>query len=696
MHQGLQFRDRGVSLDVEKEILDAQLSVEIIRHSPDAILVATIDGNILLANHSACHLLQRSEEELIQSGITQITQPAESEMGSLLEATLREGRVQRELWIRSKPENFLRIDVTAVALEIEAEQRIVLFLRDVSGKHQWEYEQRLLETAITDSPVLVCVVDEDWRILWANQAMERVSGYSLSQLVQKRSPMRRYLDSEDPKCRDQIDAQLESEGKWTGEVFTRRRNGQLYPLYGTISRVESQVPGRYHYVTILADISVVRENERKLRHISHYDPITELPNRTLFEQQVELLIGRSNPRDASQFLMMIDIDQFRVINETFGYETADRLIREIADRLRPEAGDGVILARHMSDKFALFCSASEGAEEVGLICQRVQEAIREPIDLSGHIIALTAGIGISCYPEDGETVDRLLQCAQIALRRIKEEGGDGYAFYRQGLEEKSRRFVEMVGPLHQALENGEFEAYFQPVVDSRSGAVVSMEVLARWHREDGTIVLPSEFIPVAERTSLIVPISEEITRQACVHLRRLDQEGFRGLSISINLSARQFRDVEMAPHLISLIAKEGIEHKRVLLEITESLIMDHPEEKAKVLQELQEQGMCVIIDDFGTGYCSFAYLKHFYVNGIKLDRIFVQDIGKHPKGASLVAMMLGLGHGLDIPVVAEGVETEVQAEFLRRHGCQRIQGYWIAKPMPSSEFIDYLKAQRVA
>lgn len=684
-----------MSLDAEKEILDAQLSALIIRHSPDAILLTTTDGNILLANHSACRLLGCSEQELVQAGIGLIAEPDDPELSALLYATSRDGKAHGELWIRHKVGNFLRADVTTASFDTEGEQRVVLFIRDVSGRHQWEYEQRLLETAVTDSPVLVCVLNEDWKLLWANQAMERVSGYSLPELVQKRSPMRTYLDSEDPNSRDLIDTELETVGKWTGEVFTRRRSGEVYPLYGTISRVESPVPGRYHYVTILADVSVVRENERKLRHISHYDPITELPNRTLFEQQLEALIGRSNPRDASRFLMMIDLDQFRTINETFGYEAADRVIREIADRLRLTVEEGVILSRHISDKFALFYTAPEGAEEVGLVCQRIQQAIREPIELSGHVIALTAGIGISCYPDDGETVDRLLQCAQIALRRIKEDGGHGYAFYRRGLEEKSRRFVELVGPMHQGLEDNEFVAYFQPIVDSRSGAVVSMEVLARWHRKDGTVVPPAEFIPVAERSPLIVPISETIIRQACTHLRRLDSEGFAGLSASVNLSARQFRDQALASRLIRLVAEEEIEYRRIFLEITESLIMDRPEEKGQVLRQLQDCGMRVIIDDFGTGYSSLAYLRHFYVNGIKLDRIFVQDIGNHPKGASLVAMMLGLGHGLEIPVVAEGVETEVQADFLRQHGCQRLQGYLIAKPMPSTAFIDYMKKQQV-
>lgn len=670
---------------------ETQLGGLVVRHSLDAILLTAPNGGILLANKAACDLFGYTHAELIAGGLELLADRSDPEVAALIDAHTKYGFARGEQWMRRKDGNLLRVEVTSTAFESKGEQRVAIIVRDVSWHRQYEYQQRLIEAAVADIALIVCVVDQHWRMLWANRGTELISGYSQHELIGNIAPLRRHLEAGDPQTLATIEKELEAVGKWSGEVVARRRSGEIYPLHGAITTVETPTPGQYHLIAVFADNSKARENERKLHHISLYDPVTKLPNRTYFDQRVHETLERVNLKALRHYLMLIDIDDFGAINEALGYVAADRVLTCAAERLLEVADEQCILARHTGDSFALLIAGVDNAEEVAIITARIRSALQEPMEVNGHRFTLTAALGVSCYPEDGTTLDRLEQAAEAALQQVKDQGGDDYAFYYQGSEERSRRYIEFAAPMYEALANDEFVAHFQPIVESTDGRVVSMETLARWRRRDGKIVSPAEFIPVAERSGMIGEITESLLHQACRHLRVLDEAGHPGLHTSINLSARQFRDPELAARIMEIVSRERIQPDRICLEITESLIMDRPDEKSRVLHTLQAQGMKVVIDDFGTGYSSFAYLKHFHVNGIKLDRLFVRDVPGDRKDEALVSMMLAVGKKLDIPVVGEGVETRAQAGFLRERGCDRLQGYLIAPPLSADDFLTLLR-----
>ena len=376
-----------------------------------------------------------------------------------------------------------------------------------------------------------------------------------------------------------------------------------------------------------------------------------------------------------------------------GYENGDLVLNGIAQRLNDAVGGKHILARHVGDCFALLTTDLYRSGLNALI-ERIRSALGTPFKVNEHSISLSASIGISSYPADGTDPQELMKRAGVALRRVKQEGGNSHAFYQKGAEAQSMRFIELAAPMRRGLETGEFKAYFQPIVETHTRRIVGMETLARWQRADGAFVSPYEFIAVAEQAGMIQSISELMLRQTAEHIKQLNDSGHQGLRASLNLSAREFRDPDLARRILLLIREAGLKPEIFNIEITESQLMNHPEESKEILSTLQETGVRIVIDDFGTGYSSLAYLTYFNVNGIKLDRFFIQDIPGNTKSENLLSIMIAMGKKLDIPVVAEGVETEAQVEFLQKHGCPRFQGYLISPALPSGEFMELLPARQ--
>lgn len=509
------------------------LSDLLVQHSLDAIFLTAPDGRILAANPAACALFGYTEVEFVAGGRALISDSADPEIAALLAARKKHGSVRGEQWMRRKDGSWLRVEVTSAVFEMDGEQRTALIVRDLSHREHHQYLERVTQAAAHSLPLAFCIADEGWRLLWVNPATERITGYPRRELLGKPTPLYRFLAEHDPDKLAAIEKSVKEQGKWSGNVFARRRSGEIYPLHGTITTVESAQPGQRHLVATLADVSAMRDYERRLREASLYDPVTGLPNRVLFERQVTHLLEQAPPRDTAFFVMLIDIDSFRAVNESLGYDSGDHVLAEIAQRLRATLPAHGILGRHMGDSFTLFIPGTRDLNDVAPLALRIGRAVRDPLQVDGSRLALSASIGISSYPDNGCILGPLLQTAESALRWIKERGGNDYACYESGAEEVSRRFVELTAPMCEGLANGEFLAYFQPIVDGNSGCVVGMEALARWKRADGTFVSPASFIPVAERSGMIGEISEVLLHQACRHLRQLEESGHADLITAV-------------------------------------------------------------------------------------------------------------------------------------------------------------------
>lgn len=659
-------------------------------HTRDAIFITASDGQIFFANHAASQLFGYTTEEFLSNGLSLLNDAFRSQM-LLSHAKLDTNSTSKvSEWMYDKNSQPLRVKASFARFQVGNLDRIAIVMWEADHERGLTHTSKASDAFTENTPVMIYVADSDWRILWANDNKAVGSGYSIPELVGQQSPLRQYLAEEEPHTLATIERELDKKGEWSGELYSRRKNRQVYPLWASISVVDGFQPGKRHRIVMLTDLSAAQGTERIYRYLSRYDFTTTLPNRAFFDEHTKNALARANPEKDPLYILLLDIDRFSKINEVLGYSAGDQVLTRISYRLREAVGSWGFLSRHTGDTFSILATGSPTPQDIAKLVDRIRQVLHSPLELDDHTFHLSVSIGISCYPVDGKTSEELLRAADVALQRARKEGGNSYAFYQAGTEAASRQFIELATPIQKGLRNNEFSAYFQPIVDSRTWKTVSMEALARWQRQDGTWTSPNAFIPVAEQSGDIGDIFEAVLRQTCLALDVFDGSQAGAIGASVNISAQQILDHSLPVKIIESIRYHKIDPSRISLEITESILMDHPEDKARILEALQREGIKIVIDDFGTGYSSFAYLKRFHVDGIKLDRLFVNDIPGNIKDEKLVEMILAMGNELDIPIVAEGVETHPQAEFLLGKGCPRLQGYLIAPPLSLEDFRTFL------
>jgi diguanylate cyclase (GGDEF)-like protein len=430
--------------------------------------------------------------------------------------------------------------------------------------------------------------------------------------------------------------------------------------------------------------------EEQLNYLAYHDVLTTLPNRSLFKDRLAqaLLVAE---RDRQMLaVLLLSLDQFKNISDTLGPAMADRLICDVAARLKSGTREGDTLAYWGGDEFVLLLTQVTGADDAVEIAQRVQLILEPRIDLDSHEVHLTASIGIGLSPVDGQDDESLMKNAGAALFQAKEHDGNTYRFYTADMNAKALKRLTLENKLRRAIERNEFIVYYQPKVDINTWQIVGAEALVRWKDPELGLVSPAEFIPLAEETGLIVPIGNWVSKTACAQIKQWHSEGFDCLGISVNLCARQFQEQDLVSTVIEILEQSELEPKYLELEITESSIMTNADFAVKVLTELKQMGIRVSVDDFGTGFSSLGYLKRLPIDILKIDQSFVRDVSTDPDDAALVMAIITLAHNLRLKVIAEGVETEEQLRILRLLRCDEIQGYLFSKPLPADEFRELL------
>jgi diguanylate cyclase (GGDEF)-like protein len=435
---------------------------------------------------------------------------------------------------------------------------------------------------------------------------------------------------------------------------------------------------------VVAPQRALKAKEAELEHLAHYDTLTSLPNRLLAERRLAAMLGATAARGTQGALLLLDLDQFKNVNDSLGHAAGDDLLRQVAARLSTRLTRGELLARMGGDEFVVLAPDLEGVDEARALAQGLIDALGSVFVLSGGQEIFTAtSIGICRFPRDGVSVDQVIRNADAALYEAKAEGAGGLRFYSRALTEAVDHRVDMERRLRRGLERDEFTLHYQPLVRCADGRITGVEALIRWQPPGGAMVPAAQFIKVAEDTGLIIPLGEWVLRQACRQMQAWREEGLALDTMAVNLSPRQFRRPDIAPTVAAVLAQSGLPAHHLELEITEGSLMAPGPEVEATLAALKTLGTQLAIDDFGTGYSSLAYLKRFPVDKLKVDQSFVRDIPGDPKGMEITAAIVGLGRALGIEVLAEGVETETQLAHLRRLGCDTVQGYLLAKPMPA-------------
>ncbi len=436
------------------------------------------------------------------------------------------------------------------------------------------------------------------------------------------------------------------------------------------------------------------DTERRLSFLAQFDPLTGLANRTLLSDRFAQLIERAKRRDAPLGVLFVDLDDFKLVNDRLGHAAGDELLREVAQRLQATVRSDDTVARISGDEFAIVLADLARPDDAALVAQKILERLAQPVALGGEQTFVTASIGISAFPSNGDNADALLGAADAAMYRAKQSGRNAYQFYTPEITHRTRARAQLAFELRNALERGEFALAYQPKVDLASRRPCGAEALLRWLHPQRGVVSPVEFIPVLEETGLIVQVGEWAIRRACDDLKSWIASGLKPMPIAVNLSARQFRQKDLDARIHGLVSAAGVDPALIELEITESQLMLDPEHAIRIMRSLRDSGIRIAIDDFGTGYSSLAYLTRFPVKSLKIDRSFVADVFSDHADAAIVRTIIEMAHQLGFTVVAEGVETDRQAAFLRQFGCEQAQGFLFARPMPAADVSGLISASR--
>jgi len=560
--------------------------------------------------------------------------------------------------------------------------------------HQAQAELKRYATVFTNAREGMVITDASAQIIAVNPAFTEITGYPLEQIAGA-TPAVLSSGRQDEHYYQKMWSALKERGQWQGEIWNRRRSGDIYPEWLSIAAVRDSEGETTHYIGIFSDVTERKEAEARIHHLAHHDALTGLPNRLLLQDRLGQAIREARRKGSQVGILFMDLDRFKWINDTLGHDAGDHLLRTITRRCLDVLRESDTLARLGGDEFVAILPGLQQAQDAGLVARKLLAAITQPCMLGNHELSVTCSIGIAVFPGDGTTDSLLLRNADAAMYRAKSEGRNGFQFYSTDMNTARLGELLLEHQLRGALERQELCLFYQPKVDARDGTLRSCEALLRWRHAEEGLLTPDRFLPAAEESGLIVPIGEWVIREACRQVRSWLDAGRQPVRVAVNLSGQQFAHQNIVQLVRDALQEYRLPPQLLELELTETILMRDIERTLVILGELCALGVSLAIDDFGTGYSSLAYLRQFQVHTLKIDRSFVNDIQEGANDAKIASAVIGLAHSLGLRVVAEGVETPLQQAFLANHACDYLQGYLFGKPEPADRFSERLQRSRV-
>lgn len=556
-------------------------------------------------------------------------------------------------------------------------------VQDVTQLCELNIDKKLSDFVLNNTSESVMITNAQNKIVLVNKAMEQVTGYTQAELL-GRDPSILSSGNQSSEFYQQMWRSINATGRWKGEIWNKRKNGQIYPEELSLNAVKQEQGEISHYVAIFRDISEWKDTERKLRFFADCDPLTGLSNRRSFIEKLEQQLATAKD-DTLISVVFIDLDQFKAINDIYGHEIGDLLLCEVANRLSLEIDSHEVLCRYGGDEFTLLLPNTSLAK-TQIIVKKIQHCFQHFFKLKDLIVDITASIGVAIYPDAGTSAKLLLRHANHAMHSAKNTGRNCISFHDIELQRKYQHKLELKERLKLALEQGQLTVFYQPIINIESNQIAKFEALVRWPDGDGGYISPGEFIPIAEEFGLIHLVGNFVLKQACIDLKSLHQHGFEHISFSINRSINEFFHYELEQQSIaSTIKAAGLPYESIIIEITESTAMSENRYAKQALEKLRRKGIKIALDDFCTGYSSLNYLIDYEVDIIKIDRSFVNEIGHDKHSQILTSTVVELAAKLGMEVIAEGVENDQQMAFLRQYGCRYIQGFYFSPALPIAD-----------
>lgn len=548
---------------------------------------------------------------------------------------------------------------------------------------------RLFQKVFEGSEEGIMITDPNKTILLVNSAFTKVLGYTIDELLGE-TPKKLASGHHDRSFYAAMWSSINHFGHWHGEIWNRRKTGEIFPEWLAISAVNDLAGNTTHYIGIFSDISERKNAEEQIRHLSSHDVLTGLPNRMLLKDRLENAIAFAVRARCKVALLSLDLDQFKMLNDSLGHAAGDDLLRCVTSQLKNCVRDTDTLCRSGGDEFFIALANMPDTDSISTMVDEILEQISKPFVLEGRHLSLSCSIGVAVYPDDGGDFETLMKRADKAMYQAKDAGRNTYRYFTEQLNSDSLEFMRITHELREAVKCKQFTVHFQPQIDLATGDVVGAEALVRWNHPVEGLVPPGRFISIAEQTGLIVEIGEWVLHEACRQAAAWRQAGLPPLVMAVNMSAVQFKRGNVENLVRSALASSGLEPQSLEIELTESILLHDMDYMLTLLNSLKDIGLKLAIDDFGTGYSSLAYLKKFKIDRLKIDQSFVRDIAIDPNDAAIVRAIVQMAHTLNLRVIAEGVENEEMLQYLSSCQCDEVQGYHFAKPMPPEDFAVFI------
>lgn len=680
-----------VELEKERSLIHG-----IIENSPSMITLKDPEGRYIMANTPFFNFLQLTPQEVVGH---KPLEGIDSEIYAIDEKWDQQvfeskSSLQQEITIHFQGKQFTflssRFPLKNKAGKIFA---IGAIHTDITKRKQMELNLELSKKIIDHTNEGIIVTDNEQKITQVNIAYSEMTGFSSQELVGK-NPSFLQSGKHDETFYQSLWEELHRTDHWSGEIWDRKKDGSQFPQWLSITAIYGMDNEITHYVGIMHDITENKKMEARLQQLAYFDSLTQLPNRPLFKERLTHDIALCQRMQVNLALLLIDLDDFKLINDSLGHDAGDELLVHSGQRLKSIVRDSDTVARLGGDEFVIILSQINEVKSISEIAEKVIQSLKQPFIINDAAVNIGASIGISIYPNDGHDVESLMKNADLALYEAKGTGRNKFKFFSTELQQIVNENLELKQEISTAIKEMQFEVYYQPKMDIFKEKVIGMEALVRWNHPQKGLIPPDKFIPFAEQNGSIIQIGRQVLQQACLQTKKWQEQFDLPLQLAVNLSSRQFKGARLLEQIKEALQHSGLANEYLELEITESSVMDDVEEAIQIMHEIDKLNIKIAIDDFGTGYSSLGYLKRFPIHTVKIDRSFINDISSDADDRAIIESIILLSEKLHVEVVAEGVETPQQVDFLKTNNCHIAQGFLYSKPLNAQAFEEFLKANQ--